>query len=346
MKKKLFAIGMLMLFAVLFLQGKELKRIDQWRHEGAFGFDFFSIINQNNHIVAGFALTGCRIISPDKITSFGPRGQGPSDLEGFKTAFLFNGDLAVVERPDKMKVLSLKNGTYVWKETKWLKRGPGMHQIKDGIFFDNKFYIAGWEKIYLDDRNSFEYSLLKVYDTKGSPIKQLIREKYTKPNQFYLIKNFVVGCQSDRVLSMSANKLTLYVISSKQLKVVKQVDLEAPSFYKQMPDTFYIWKKYGETRSFTKDYEEWEMGYSSIQEIVVSGNQFVIQIRTADEEKKKFALLFYDLDSFKLVDTIFIDDFLLDEKDGKFYCFANGNPGLDEDTDECVINIYNVVEKK
>jgi hypothetical protein len=89
------------------------------------------------------------------------------------------------------------------------------------------------------------------------------------------------------------------------------------------------------------DVETWATGYSSITEAAVDGNWLVVQVRTCSTKEKKFALLFYNVENnFKLEKTVFTDDFLLDVKDGKYYCFANGDPGRDDDTDQCIINIY------
>jgi hypothetical protein len=80
---------------------------------------------------------------------------------------------------------------------------------------------------------------------------------------------------------------------------------------------------------------------SSITEAAVDGNWLVVQVRTCSAKEKKFALLLYNVENnFKLEKNVFTDDFLLDVKDGKYYCFANGDPGRDDDTDQCIINIY------
>jgi hypothetical protein len=145
---------------------------------------------------------------------------------------------------------------------------------------------------------------------------------------------------------MIENELKVYVVSTKTLEIIKEVQLEIPPFYKKMPESFYAWKEYKDRSELPLDIEKWDMGYSSIQGIAVDGNYLVVQIRTPVEKMKKFALLFYNAETFKLERTVFLDDYLLDVKDGKYYCYANGNPGRDENTDECIINIYSFEEKK
>jgi hypothetical protein len=352
MKKSLLCLVMLLILST-FSQGSnsEFKRIDQWKHEGAFGIDLYSLVNPQNQLVVGLRLVGNMIITPDKIIKFAPRGEGPDEVTGFKTAFIYKGDLAIVERPDKIKIFTQKGETYTWKETKWIKRKQWIHVISDGIFYDNKFFFAGMEGIKADNETPYsifkEYSYLKVYAENGDPIKQLIRKNFSQPTQFIQMTYQVAGYKSDRVFFMAENELKVYVVSTKTLEITKEVQLETPPFYKKMPEDFYAWKEYKDiARELMIDVETWDMGYSSIQEIVVDGNYLVVQIRTPVDKMKKFALLFYNAETFKLERTVFLDDYLLDVKDGKYYCYANGNPGRDDNTDECIINIYSFEEKK
>jgi hypothetical protein len=81
------------------------------------------------------------------------------------------------------------------------------------------------------------------------------------------------------------------------------------------------------------------MGYSRINYVLVSGKSLVLQIRTCNDKMKKFALLFYNAETFKLENTVFTSDLLLGAKDGKFYFAAGGDPGRDHENDELVINI-------
>ena len=145
----------------------------------------------------------------------------------------------------------------------------------------------------------------------------------------------------DRVYFLSENELKVHVVSLKELKVEKEVVLEIPKFYKKMPDGFYGWKKYeGSDKGFTRDIEYWKTSYSRINKVIIEGDFLVLQIRTCSENLKKFALLFYNAANFKLEKTIYTDDLLLCSRKGKYYFFAGGDPGLDDEADEFKINIY------
>ena len=66
----------------------------------------------------------------------------------------------------------------------------------------------------------------------------------------------------------------------------------------------------------------------------------VLQVRTCSKELKKFAMLFYNVDTLKLEKTVFTDGFFIGARDGKYYFYHNGNPGRDEGVDECIIDVY------
>ncbi len=328
----------------------EFKRIEQWKHKTVTGSDFYSFINPQNQLVMFFRLIGHKLISANKIVDFAPRGFGPDEMEFFYTVFDYRGDLAALERPNKIKIYSLKDGTYHWKKSLWLKRTPTFHRVKDGIFYQNKFFFTGMEGIVDHPEKSLSncdrYSFLKIYDEQGNSLKQLIQKKELKPTFIMDMKFHVVGYHSDRVFFMAENELILHVISTTSLEEIKVIPLEIPSFYKKMPPNFYAPAKKGGSTMTQIDLENWDMGYSSIQEVAVDGKYVVVSIRTANTKMKKFALLFYNADTYKLENTIFSDDYLLDIKDGKYYCFANGNPSLDDNTDDCIINIYSFRKKK
>lgn len=348
MQRKKIIVGVLFFIILVFhLKAENFVRVDQWKHEGVVGYVFCSFINAENQVVASFYKSPNFIIQRDKLIEFAPYGQGPNDLMDTKAGFNYNGDVAFIELADKIKIFTKKeDGTYAWKETKWLKRGQYAHMVRDGIYFDHKWFLAGEE--LLDYKNNIAgVSYVKVFDDNGKPLKQLIHEEYKQPNQFHLMRFYLVPYKDDRVFFLPENELKVSVISAKKLEVSKEVELEIPSFYKKMPDTFYVFKKYNNAQeNFTLDLENWAMGYSRITKVVMNGDSLVVQLRTCRADMKKFALLFYSAETFKLERTVFIDDFLLGARADKFYFFANGNPGRDEDTEEIVINVYAFEKKK
>ncbi|MGE5344111.1 MAG: hypothetical protein ACM3SY_21810 [Candidatus Omnitrophota bacterium] len=327
--------------------GPNFKRIDQWKHDDMCGMHFYSFIDKDNNVIGVFYKGLNFIISRDKLVKFANWGEGPSELMGLEAFFEYKGDLAIVERADKMKIFTKKDGTYVWKETKWLKRGRYLHAVKNGIFFDNKFFLAGVEDAeYVPHKKYTDTYFLRVLDEKGNLLKQQIKKTVTGDFNWINIKHYITGYKKDRVFYLTEHEPKVTVISSKTLEIVKEIALEVPPFYKKMPKDFYITKANISTAEFNRSLENWSMGYSKITNCCTTDKHLVLQIRTCNNKMKKFALLFYNAETFKLENTIFIDDFFLGYKDGKYYFFANGNPSIDDDTDDFIINIYAFTPEK
>ncbi|MCP4221355.1 MAG: hypothetical protein GY765_42410 [bacterium] len=281
------------------------------------------------------------MITADKITTIAPYGQGPSDLQSFMALFHHGDDLAFLEFQDKIKVLSKKDGVYKCNEIKWLKRGYYHHFVTDAVYCQNKYFLAGVNQLEMVD-GKIKSAKLIAFDEKGNILGNVVTTPLETPNRFDQMKHFVVAYK-ERVFYAPANQLLLESVSVNDLKVA-DVQLELPGFYKKMPDGYYAYKDYdGNLKQFGLDLEEWSTTYSSISKMVVSGNYLVIQVRTCNEKLKKFALLFYNLENnFKREKTIFTEDLLLGVRNGKFYMYNNGDPGVDVNTDACIINVYEV----
>jgi hypothetical protein len=160
------------------------------------------------------------------------------------------------------------------------------------------------------------------------------------------MRYYVEAFGKDTVLFLAENELKAKVISSKTLDVNQEVNLEAPYFYKKKPEDFYKYRRYEGYDELNNDLEKWALGYSAITGAVFFQGKLILQVRTCSDKLKKFALLVYDTKTWKLESTFFINDLLLGSKDGKFYFFANGNPGRDDDTDDCIINIYSLIDSE
>jgi hypothetical protein len=322
-----------------------LKRVTQWKHDTEpFGNEFISLVDRDNHVIGSFFKSPFRIISAEKIVLFAPYGQGPSDLMNAMAGFIYKGDLAVVETSNKIKVFTKKDGTYIWKETKWLKGSRFPHFVKSGIFFANKLFLAGFAFLNMG-KEEVEVGHLKIYDDQGKLLKTLIKKTFKGPSRLYEMRYHVAGYKQGKVFYLPANELKVTVISTNTLEITEEKKIEHPSFYKKMPEGFYIFKNSrGDLSGLKKDLETWATGYSAVTKMFIDGDYLVLQIRTCSERLKKFAFLFYNVEkNFKLENTVYIDDFLLGAKSGKYYCFANGNPGLDDGTDDVIINIYEFV---
>jgi hypothetical protein len=322
------------------------KRVDQWKHDiDPLGFINRSIIDADGDVVIS-AFGPCRyVLSPKRSEPYGKFGQGPSDLTTLWAIFPYQDNMAFVEQSDKVKIFSKKDGTYVWKETVWLKRSRYFQMIRYGIFSHHKWFLAGVEDLDYGSK-VFKVAHMRILDEKGNFIKHLVKINYPDYKRCEDFKYFLLP-HRERIFYMMENRLEVKVISPVELTVVEEIPLKAPDFYKKMPDDFFLNKKeHHNFQKLARDLEYWKTSYSAITRAAVEGSHLVVQLRTCTDKLKKFALLFYDIDhNFKLARTVFIDDLFLGSKDGKYYFFANGNPGWDEDTDDCIINIYRFEEK-
>jgi hypothetical protein len=346
MKQFLFTILFFALTLSLPLLGLDnFQLVEQWNHGDREPLTtlYGPFIDKDGHVVASFGKIGFRLISKDKVTSFAPMGQGPSDIYLCVGECRYKDDIAIMELSQKVKIFTKKDNTYKWKETKWLKRAYYQQITRDVLFYKDKWFIAGEKPMDSNKGKSgieTDHIFVKVYDSSGKPLARLIKKVYKKRKRHNHMDFYVVPYKSS-VFFLAENELKVYEICTDRLKVVKKTNLEVPSFYKKMPEDFYIFKRYDDDpRGFRRDYEYWKVSYSRITKVVVENGYLVLQIRTFGEKQKKFALLFYNADTLKLEKTIPIDDYFMGARDGKYYFFANGNPGRDEDAEECIINIY------
>jgi len=210
-------------------------------------------------------------------------------------------------------------------------------------YYANKWFVVGTEGLsYNKITGKSVCSHIKVYDEQGKMLKRLIKRNYEGVIQYPLMTRFIAKYHN-KLFFLTENSLKISIISIDKLNVEKKLKLAIPNFYKKMPKDFYI--NNPKENNFTKNLEKWKTGYSSITNVFVSGKYLILQLRTCNDKMKKFAILFYNAENFKLEKTYFTDDYLMGVRENKLYCFMNGNPGLDEDTDDGVINIYKVIEK-
>jgi hypothetical protein len=344
-----FITLLIIIFLLLaaFISGQEnFKLIKQWIHSNEIiGYVFYTLIDKDDHIVGTFYKTGNCLITPEKVIKIAPKGLGPGDLMDIKGLSFYHDDIVFFEQPEKAKVFTKTNGTYKIKQTIWFKRDPHLHVVKNGLFYDNKWFLAGYETMVQKKYESRAATFLKIYDHNGTPVKRLIQKSYKEMNQEYIMDYYVIGFK-DRVFFMTENNFKIYIISVKDLETVKVVDLRKPEFYKEMPKDYYVWKTYDNPNdNFIKDVEKWKTTYSRIHKVIVEEEFLIIQIRTCTKNLTKFALLFYDTRNFELKRTILTEDLLLGARKGRYYFHANGDPTRDEEAENFIINIYKFVKQ-
>lgn len=318
---------------------EQLFLLETWEHgERITGRASFTMIDCDNCVIGTFYKDGNLIITPKKIIQFAPQGQGPGELMDIMALFPYEEGIALVERPDVVKTFRKNEETYVYLKSIYFERDPLPHFIKNGLYLNHKFFLAGMNILSMK-KNHIKVSFLKVYDKDGKPIKDVLTEEFDKPNQFYRMDCFILKKEPE-LLFLKENVFEITIIDPDNLKIIKKIELTKPEFYKAMPDDFYAFKHNYTLDQFMSDIEKWKTSYSIITKAIIESNNLIIQIRTCDEKLKKFALLFYDLKSYKLCRTLFIDDLLLGSKDGIYYFHSNGDPGLDPEAIKTTIKLY------
>jgi hypothetical protein len=331
-----------------FVKGKvEFKKIQQWNHgdKELYNILFLPIITkEGNIILRDGGKRGSYIISPTEVVRFAPLGQGPSDLYMPFSSCNYGDDIAYIGLSKKIKIFTKKGNTYTWKETKSIK-SPYSFIPRDMLFHNGKWFFAGFN-VTSDDkkRNRITFFYLSVISDKGEPVKGLISREIPyeeDPAQMH----YFLELHRDRVFLMIENELKVYEIGTDEIKVLREIALETPGFYTKMPPDFYTFKKPPtDENKFVRTIENWKLSYSSITNTAVDNGYLAIQVRTCSDKLKKYALLFYNTDSFKLEKIFYSNDFFFGARKGIYYFYAKGNPGFDEEAEECVINLYSFEE--
>ena len=347
MMKAIRIILILIIFSSFMMGLEELVLTDKWEHADEIpGRIQYSTIDKDGCPVACFFKIGNRLITRDKIVSIAPWGQGPDEVMNTCSIFPYkDGDLAITEDPGRIKIFKKETDNYKFKKSIWLKRGGTFHALHNTVFFDGKFFTAGLEILNYTQAEA-EISSIKVYDEEGNFLKNLMIEKL--PTKTFETRNIVdmrryILNYKDKIYYLIENELKVSIVSGKNLVDEKKVELKKPDFYKKMPDDFFTVGKQGQSSiERSLNIEHWLVSYSRITKTVVEKDWLIIQVRTCNPKLKRFSLLFYNAGNFNLEKTFFIDDLLLGAKDGKLYCYGDGDPGLDDEVVKTVIKIYSI----
>jgi hypothetical protein len=345
-----YKIAFIILLSVYLSGNQEFKLVEKWHHDDIMsGILFDAVVDQDGDLITAFQKAGVIIANAKKIEEFAPFGQGPNDLDGFFTLCFYKGDLAVEGMAGKLKVFHKKEGKYSWKQTIWKKFGITYHHVKDGQFAAGKWFFSG-PQVFPIGKNKFSMYYVNVYEEDGKIIKSLLRKDFKKSEAFpFNLLEYYIEKHKGNIYFIAENEPVIKIISPQSLKVMREIKLEMPAFYRPMPEENYRDKKKNKRMDefeIQKKWAEWKTNYSRICRTAVDGNQLVLQIRTSAKALKRYALLLYNVETFKLDRTVMTDDLLLAVKDKKYYMFANGNPAYDDEAGEYIINIYQFKDKK
>ncbi|MCP5106973.1 MAG: hypothetical protein GY950_26550 [bacterium] len=145
------------------------KQVEQWNHgdKGLYSEFGCPVIDKDGHVVIYSGKFGGRLITPDKVIPFAPWGKGPNEAIYVCTMFLYNDELALLQMEKKVKIFTKKDGTYKWKETKWLKNEYNPQFMRNGLFTKDKWFISGLKILKQKNGVFSDAAFLKVYNNEG-----------------------------------------------------------------------------------------------------------------------------------------------------------------------------------
>jgi len=253
------------------LQANEhFQLLETWKMPKDFlGKIFYSIIDNDAHIVGALYKTGIIMITRDKTILFSPIGQGPNEMMDVKAIFYIGNELAFVENPERIKLFQRKEGSYEYKRSIWLESKISFYIITNGLFYDSKIFLAGFEKLAFEKKEN-KAALLKVYNEEGAVLKNLIITEIKKNRRNYMMDRFVMA-HNDKIYFISEDNLFVYIISADTLEEVDQIQLEIPDFYKPIPEDFYFHEgAYKSPNEFLLDNDYWKTSYLIITKAIIN----------------------------------------------------------------------------
>lgn len=303
--------------------------VERWNfpEEIVTGYIWDAFVDNEGKLAVMFFRDGVKIISSDKVENLTRIGQGPGEIERWAAMFFSDPYLVIVENSGKLIYFKNNNGSYAYHKTNWLEVNYNFPFVKGAVFTHDKWYLAGFsseEKQRLDRVRGY---FLSVYES-GKQTKRLFFKDFKGAWRVYLLTAHIKLFR-DRIWMMLASEPEVLIFDPGEDVLEKKIHLKMPKFYRKIQG-YIPFKRYALSK-LRLDYEKWELSYSRIENFLINEKYLVVQIRTVDPKKKKFALIFFDSRSFVPVKTYFGYDLLLTEKDGHYYFFENGDPGFDEE---------------
>ena len=314
--------------------------IENWRFSDEIisGYTWDAYLDNEGNLILMFFKDGIKIVNSQEIKNLAKMGQGPGELERWVALFFDGKYLIDIEGSGKIIYYERIDNQYLYKETKWLKRGVGFPFIKGAVKSNNNWYITGFSQKSEGGSNTVCGYFLHVFGENGDLEKRLFykdfRGRYRGP---FLLTSYI-RMFKDKIWVMLASDPELRIFNINDDTLIRAINLKMPRFYKPIKD--YIPYEIYSLDTLKKIYEEWMLSYSRIENFIITENHLIVQIRTASENLPTFALCFYDLETLFLEDYYFCNHLLLAEQNGHFYFYENGDPGLDEKATKFSIRIY------
>jgi len=346
MRYKVLVASSLFFLLILYLPGIQLKKTDEWKHDELMtGMIQNSLIDSDGNLIVMFQKSGIRIVNKLSNNNYFPKGQGPGDILSWMTICWCNDSLAEIEMYRKIQIFEKRGSKYKWKKNIWREEKNCLQFVHTALFLDNRWIMGGTVIRNESGVKKAKESILSPYfirilDKKGKFLKELISVKKNKFVRTYFFDCFL-DYDKKFIYFMIEDDLSLYKITRSDLSIKNKSNLKKPKFYKTMPNDFYLFEtKMRHNMSAQLKFQSWKTGYSAVTKMVITDDYLLVQIRTADDILKNFALLFYDKKTLELKDILFTNDMLLVNKDDKLYFFKDGGPYIDDDAGVFVVKVF------
>jgi hypothetical protein len=319
--------------------GITLEEVASWRHDQIFGGRLFAAaVDKDGALIGQFQGEITFLADQNGISDFRPTGEGPGDLASCFGIDQTPEGLAVMDHTSrKIKIFTKKEDGYEWKRTVFRKVTGNHHFVNDLIYYDNKWFVAGYSA--WPERNHFANYHLIVLGPDGDFLGKYVKTELKENFQSHLVVYFARE-QDGVIYLMAENDPVVHVFSAKEMKDLGTHRIKPPSFYRPPSEETYT--RIPPNRNFQNHITAWRTSYSSIANIAVTPEHFVVQYRTAIPDKKIFVLMFYARDDFTLVDQIETNHQLVANEDDLLYFIRNGMPGYDDEAGECHIDILKI----
>lgn len=294
-----------------------------------------SVVDASGRLVIMGMRWGIKIITQNQIKDLAKFGEGPGDILHPAALYTDRDYLVDIENYGRLVYFRDINGEYKYYKTEWLRNREQI--VRGGVYCNGKWYLTGFLSF---PRESFSRGyFLTIFDAKGRLKKRELFIDFKKPNRPYLLSTYIRKLNGKVWIALE-HRPTIYIVDCKTDKLERKITLKVPAFYKPFKKLMPPPKRIISSQTLQKIYEDWIFSYSRIENMLLDEKNLILQIRTASSKLPTYAVLFYDNRTFKLKNIYFANHRLLGEKNGKFYFFENGDPGLDDLADTVAIRIY------
>jgi hypothetical protein len=312
--------------------------INNWHFpkEPATGYIWDAFIDKEERLALLSHKDGLRLVTSSEVKNLTRKGQGPGEMEHWAALFLTESHLIDIENSGKLIYFKKDAESYAYDKTEWLTFGFNFPYVKGAVFSEGKWYLAGFCPRAETSSKKVSGYFLSIYEN-GKLATQLFDVDFKTP----VIANLItahIRLFNSQIWMMLASEPEVHIYDVKRDSLLKKKALKMPEFYRGIRGYLRFEKQ--TLNRLIKAYEDWELSYSRIENFLINDKNLIVQVRTADRNKPRFGLLFFDAENLALEKVYFCNDLLLTEKDGCFYFFENGDPGFDEEASCVSIKIY------